>query len=55
MAITIEQARKALPQGYKISDEELTAVIADAYTVANLAVKDYLRSKQRKEVLKNRE
>ena len=50
MAITLEQARKALPEGYKISDEELNAVLADAYVIARLAMKDYLRERRRKEV-----
>lgn len=50
MTVTLEQARKALPKGYQISDEELASVIADAYVIANLAVSDYLRNKREKEV-----
>ncbi len=46
--ITIEQARKKLPKGYAITDEELSAVIADAYLIANFAVSDYLRDKKNK-------
>lgn len=44
--VTIEQARKALPEGYEISDEDLSEVMADAYSMANLAVSDYLREKK---------
>jgi hypothetical protein len=47
--ITLEQARKTLPDGYQITDEELASVIADAYLIANFAISDYLRSKQKKE------
>lgn len=47
MTVTLEQARKALPPGYEISDEGLAEVIADAYLVAHFAVNDYLRSKRK--------
>lgn len=49
MTVTIEQARQSLPKGYEISDEELSAVIADAYLIAKLAVKDYLNFKKKGE------
>lgn len=51
--ITIEQARKGLPEGYQISDKDLAAVIADAYLIANFAVNDYLRSKKKGEEVGN--
>ena len=49
MTVTLEQARKALPVGYEITNEELSSVIADAYLIANLVVSDYLRNGRQKE------
>lgn len=47
--ITLEQARKTLPNKYQITDEELSSVLADAYLIANFAVTDFLSGKLRKE------
>ena len=43
--ITLEQARQKLPEGYEITDEELSGVIADCYTLADLAIDEYLSEK----------
>lgn len=40
--ITLEQARALLPPEYKINDPELLSVIADAYTLAEIVIDDYL-------------
>lgn len=47
--ITIEDARKTLSEevNQELSDEDVAAVIADAYVIGRLAVKEYLREKKK--------
>lgn len=47
--VTIEDARKTLSKevSEKLTDEEVAAVLADAYVIAKLAVNDYLREKKK--------
>jgi hypothetical protein len=46
--VNIEQARTHLPKGYKISDEELTKLLAEDYAIANLAVEEVLSGRYQK-------
>jgi alanine racemase len=47
--ITVEDARKNLSKevNEKLSDEDVAAVIADAYTIGILAVEQYLQEKKK--------
>ena len=44
--MSLEQARKLLPEGDKTTDDELSSVLADAYTLAHIVVDDYLEKKK---------
>ena len=46
MTLTLEQARALLPRGHPISDEDLASVIADSYAIADLAIEEFLLTKQ---------
>lgn len=47
--ITLEQARRLLPQDCALTDAELSSLLADLYWVANRAVSDVLDGRGRKE------
>ncbi len=47
--ITVSEARKLLPHGYQLTDEELASVIADWYAVANIAMDEFLRRKRKEQ------
>lgn len=49
MALTMEQARELLPNGFNPSDSELDAVLADLYLVSEMAVNQVLSGKEAKD------